>query len=594
MSSATTNYLGTNDVGQGSDWWELTNLSTNSAEVIDLAGYIFTDASGAPRVDLVQPGDPALMIRPGHSIVFVRIEGTTNYSQFTNWWGVLLDTDHVRFYGQHPGFNSKRGDGVRLYDPSGRLVDSVNFGRARTGITFTSDTNGEFGVYSSLGTCGAHWAATADDLGSPGFACGAVPLRFLAEPTNQTIRAGEKTVFWARAAGLPRPRYQWLHDGAPMEGKTSTSLVIPITLAEDAGKYEVEITNGVMSLRSSPAMLTVLITNTPPRVLSPLRDITTIAGMNPEFTVEASGYPVPSVQWLANGEPIPGETSLTLTIPNCTLDMSGTIFCVQLTNPFGSAEARAELTVIPRPNLQVTEAMCNALPGFNHEDWFELNNYGTSEVNLAGWKFWDQWDLDRAFEIREQVVMLPGESIVFVKRLTAAQFAAWWGADNLPPGLKIVTFDGFGFAENGAGLYLWPPGAQDVFRDVYGSWSWGINSLGVSLYLDTNECFFGCDSVLGERGAFQAVECPDIGSPGYVAAPALRLLSIRRDGLSITLQWRSVPGRRYRLLAKPNLAEMGWSELGTYNATNATVAATEELPGVSESRFYRVEEVEGG
>jgi hypothetical protein len=591
MSQPSETFQGTNEVSKGPDWWELTNFATNAANAIDLGGYTFSDGRSADRYPLVQ-GHPALTIQPGQSVVLVQGD-STNYSRFTNWWGAQLAPQvPVGFYGSKPGF-SKIGDGIRLYDPAGNLVDTVHFGQAQRGITFVCDTNGEFGVTSALGVCGAGWAATADDLGSPGVGCGPLPLRFLEQPTNQSVAAGAPAVFSARSAGLPRPKYTWLFDGQPL-AETSRTLVIPSTGPENDGVYEVEISNYFGVLRSSPARLTVDTNPSPPVILVAPFNQTFLAEMNARFSIVASGYPPLAYQWFSNGVPMLGEVNSTLCISYCETPISGTVFCVQAGNALGSTNACATLTVIPRPNLELTEVMATHLPGFGHESWFEMTNSDTNEVNLLGWRFADNYQLDTAFQINQRLIIKPGESVVFVKSMSRPRFAAWWGADNLPSGLQIFTFDGFGLSR-GEAIYFWPPGALDQFLDLYKTWSCEefppeMLPEGVSLWLNPTNRPFGWPSEIGVLGAFQGVETPDIGSPGYVAAPALQLLSIQRTPSEVNLKWRSIPGSRYQLQFNDSLLAGSWLRAGSYVATSATVFAR-DLGPTGQSRLYRVEKL---
>jgi len=97
--------------------------------------------------------DPHLWVSNGESVILVRTNSKTlrTEAEFRERWGAcLLPTLQVRLYGT-PGFSSGGGDAVRLYDPDGRLVDRVDFGRARIGVSFVYDTNSwVFGAYSTL------------------------------------------------------------------------------------------------------------------------------------------------------------------------------------------------------------------------------------------------------------------------------------------------------------------------------------------------------------------------------------------------------------------------------------------------------------
>src|SRR5438270_402485 len=61
-----------------SDFWELTNFGTN---IVDLTFYKFSDNKETLH-PLVASGMPALLIRAGESVVFVRNNITQNEAQF--------------------------------------------------------------------------------------------------------------------------------------------------------------------------------------------------------------------------------------------------------------------------------------------------------------------------------------------------------------------------------------------------------------------------------------------------------------------------------------------------------------------------------
>src|SRR5262245_48736148 len=182
MSDAATNQ-GPVRLETGSEVWELTNFGNTA---IDLRDYTFADSLETPRVLLVRPGEEPLVIGPMESVIFVRSKETTNVAQFRDWWGSCLNTAvEVRMVPRTPGFDQV-SDGLRVWDPALNLVDRVDFGVARRGVSFVSDPiTGEFGALSEVGMCGSCRGATADDVGSPGVTCGPIPLRIVLQPASQ-------------------------------------------------------------------------------------------------------------------------------------------------------------------------------------------------------------------------------------------------------------------------------------------------------------------------------------------------------------------------------------------------------------------------
>ena len=218
MSSGAT-LFGTTPIVKGPDFWELTNFGTNT---VDLTHYQVSDSTRAPAIFL-EPADPALLIGPGTSVIFVRTTARTPGTEagFRARWGSCLSNNVKVRLCAIPSLNSTR-DGVRLYDPTGQLVDRVDFGAARSGVTFGYDTNTwEFGAFSVQGQCGVCQAEMANEIGSPGVACGPVPLSILRQPQDLNVCAGTEAVLSIRVGGLPRPNYQWWFDGVPISRAVS-------------------------------------------------------------------------------------------------------------------------------------------------------------------------------------------------------------------------------------------------------------------------------------------------------------------------------------------------------------------------------------
>jgi len=225
-----------------------------------------------------------------------------------------------------------------------------------------------------------------------------------------------------------------------------------------------------------------------------------------------------------------------------------------------------------------------------HADWFELTNRGTNAVNLLGYRFADRFTLDILEDARvvsPSVIVRPGESAIFVERMNADEFRQWWGAERLPPELPIITYIGLGFSQElGDELYLWSPGAEDPF-DYIASISFASATPGVSL--DFTENTHGKDSVPGKRGAFVAIECGDIGSPGYVTNPPPRFVRISHDESTATIKWSAIAGRTYQLKYKEYL-DAEWQDLVRRTAQDWVETHSDPTEGWPSQRFYFIEE----
>jgi Immunoglobulin I-set domain/Immunoglobulin domain len=175
-----------------------------------------------------------------------------------------------------------------------------------------------------------------------------------AQPTNRTVAAGSCVVFAVQAGGSPPYGYRWkkgtvaLGDGPNVTGAASASLSLCNVQTGDAGTYSCVVTNGVGSVTSTAATLTV---NNPPLITSQPTNRTIAVGGSASFTVVATGTGPLAYQWkkgtatVANGAGISGASTPTLTITGAQLAQAGD-YTVIITNSVGSATSSPAVLVV--------------------------------------------------------------------------------------------------------------------------------------------------------------------------------------------------------------------------------------------------------
>ena len=584
----------------GTEYWELTNFG---AEDVSLHGYGFRDND--PTHSVVRSAFDNLIIRAGESVVFFRTGPTSpsisNPAEFRSWWGDsnLSPNLQIRTWPTF-GFSGWDGDEVRLYDTSGMLVDRVQFGRARPGRSFAYEPDsGIFGVLSADGVDEAIRADRTGDSGSPGWTTGPVPVRVLQGPTVQWVDLGSALTLQVLVAGLPHPDIQWFFQDQPVPGGSGNSLTLLNASPADAGTYAVRLTNTISALTTN--VFTVMVNTNPfaPIIVQAPRDADVFSGQTARFSVLTRGLPPPNYHWSANGVDLPGANGPAIEVREVTQALSGTQYAVRVWNALGSTSASARLSVVERPDLRFTEVM--AIPtdaeGNRHFDWFEVTNFGTNKVDLAGWRFSDEPAFGGAFTITNRLEVKPMESVIFAERLDLRLFSLWWGTANLPDDLQVTVYSGIGLKSFGDTLYLWNPAAEDPYDHV-ATTRWAGATQGVSFECE-HICVsgLGCEdvatleSVLGARGAFRAATATDIGSPGYVDEPPLRILSVQAASGTLTVQCRVSAGRSYRLLHAGDVTAGHWTPLTARTATNNVLILDHAIQTTESTRFYRVEEI---
>ena len=610
----------------GPDWWELKNYGSND---INLTGYSWNDGSHAVQTAQKSFDASNVVIHAGETIVITESNAIVKTAaDFMAWWGPSQFTAGIQIIVADPSAPglSKSGEAVRLWLPGATatpatdpydtadLVDRVDLGaEPATGIpTFNYDTNnGTFDWFSTNGVRDAFTAATSTDVGSPGIAPATAPMMITQQPnpSNYTVPTNIPVTYTVTGFGLPKPRFQWLFNGLPVDTNalgavinssisnnvSFSTLIIPAAIPADAGTFSAIATNGVQTIQCSNAVLNITTTPLAPTITAFYpANLTAYPGQSVTFTVESFGSPSPHFQWLYNSNNITGQTSAQYQLAINDTDQSGT-YSVILTNSAGSTNISAFLTVIPKPDLRITEIMSSEnVSSTNHGDWWELSNFGPTPVNLFGYRFDDDsFSLAAAYIITNNVTIAPGESIVLCEDETPDQFRTWWGATNLPANLQIIDYHAAGLSFSGTAgdaLTLWNAAAMTE-GDYLSSVSIAAETNGVSFCYDpVAQDFSGTNpdglSVLGVNGAFAAGISGDIGSPGAVVnLPNAFALTKISNGFN--LSWTAQPNWNYTIYCKTNLADAGWATLATVLSGNTNVMNYLDTT-TDAHRFYRV------
>ena len=593
------------------DWFELTHYGTTP---IDLRGWRFNDSNGGLTNGAVTLG--ALTLSPGESVVFVQ---DIDAAAFRSWWGAALSPSLqiISYTAASIGLSST-GDGIRLWDAAAASgaspAVSVDFAATGTNFSsFTSDTKtGLLTARTTVEVQGAFLATDNSDSGSPGIAGPSIPLTITTPPTQKTVNPGDAAIFTVEVAGLPRPRYQWRFNGTPIPGETGASLTVLNAQTQVSGLYSVQLDNGLATLTSADARLQIAAAPSAPRWVQTPTELTVLTGGVATFSATASGVPEPTYQWSVNGIPLSGATTASLTVNPVTPVQAGQ-YSVTASNASGTISHSVSLTVLSRPDIRITEvssARTTLDPafidrvGFAPEDWWEITSFSPVPFSLSGWRFDDNSaSLGSALTIADtNLVILPGESIVFVERLTPDQFRTWWGTNNLPTGLKIVTYtgSGIGLSSGGDGLRLWNATAT-ANADTIDAVDFPAGDPGISFNFNPDTREFGKLSVLDINGVFQAPATlegvKEWGSPGRIRAGTIvtpvkpPLLTITQTEAALKVVLSAESGRTYRLQRR-NEAGSAWVNEGEPQATTVAGPITFSLfldPNSASVGLFRVE-----
>jgi len=165
---------------------------------------------------------------------------------------------------------------------------------------------------------------------------------------SQTNIAGTTATFTVSATGTVPLICQWRFNGATIVGATSSALTLSNVQPNNAGNYNVVITNNAGATTSTVATLTVLV---PPSITSQPQSQTNVAGATASFSVGATGTAPLICQWQLNGGTIAGATGTTLTLNNVQPSDAGNYNVVVANSAGATTSAVATLTVLVPPSI---------------------------------------------------------------------------------------------------------------------------------------------------------------------------------------------------------------------------------------------------
>uniref|UniRef100_A0A7N5KTI0 Hemicentin 2 n=1 Tax=Ailuropoda melanoleuca TaxID=9646 RepID=A0A7N5KTI0_AILME len=173
---------------------------------------------------------------------------------------------------------------------------------------------------------------------------------YLVEPVGSSVQLD------CVVHGAPAPDIRWIKDGLPLRGSRlryrlqNGSLTIRRTEIDDAGQYQCLAENEMGAVEK----VVLLVLQSAPVFWVEPQDVTVRSGEDVALQCQASGEPVPTVEWLRAGEPLRASRRLR-TLPDGSLWLqqveagdAGTYECVAQ-NLLGSATARAVLAVRGEP-----------------------------------------------------------------------------------------------------------------------------------------------------------------------------------------------------------------------------------------------------
>lgn len=160
------------------------------------------------------------------------------------------------------------------------------------------------------------------------------PPFITAPPVSRASYSGRRVVFRAAASGALPLSYQWQFNGNDIPGATSQVLVI--TSATNAGSYSVVVTNGLGSVASSAAVLS-LADSAPFITVQPVGQPAYL-GVQELLQVSADGSGPLFYQWRLNGTNIAGATGSSFLLNHLQVSDAGS-YSVVVSNALGAVSS---------------------------------------------------------------------------------------------------------------------------------------------------------------------------------------------------------------------------------------------------------------
>jgi hypothetical protein len=264
----------------------------------------------------------------------------------TNATGTAGQTFAYRIVVTNPGVNPGQAYYNAYPLPAG-LTINTNIG----GNGYITGTPTKGGVYYPVtlvaGNANYVGVVTLDVMITISGSGGTSPPQVTVSPLSQTAIAGTNVAFTATATGTAPLTYLWKFGGTALVGATTSVLQLANVQTNSAGTYTVTVTNTAGST-SAAGSLTV---DVPPAITAQPKSLTVTNGDLAQFSITATGLPLPTYQWKFNGTNLVGQTSSALVIPNAQSANSGS-YAVDVINRAGTVTSQpAQLTVdVPASN----------------------------------------------------------------------------------------------------------------------------------------------------------------------------------------------------------------------------------------------------
>ncbi len=454
-----------------------------------------------------------------------------------------------------------------------------------------------------------------------------LPPKITNQPVNVATNVGATVFFTVGTSGSQPLSYQWLLNGTNLNLANPTNVLeLDNVSTNDAGTYQVIVTNAVGSVTSSNAVLTV--DGSPTITVQPTNE-SVIIGSNATFNVVASGANPLTFQWYfyqtnSSIVALPDGTNVSYALSNAQTNNAGNYFLI-VSNTFNSVTSSVvTLTVLTPPQILTQPA--NVVTATNKAVNFSVVASGAVPMRATWWRSGNGTNLASIVISNNPTTTVSfGGGNVQGAALTnqpgllfglnlMANYSALTNASSNTFYLVITNTLGSATSSVATLTVMLPPKitnqpvnvATNVGATVFFtvgtsgsqplSYQWLLNGTNLNLANPTN--VLELDNIsTNDAGTYQVVVTNAVGSVtssvaslyllvnGSLTPPQLWLLShdpLNGDSLMVALQ----AGRNYRLQTSSDLSQ--WTDVTNFLSESSLIIFTiTELTNLP-SGFYRM------
>ena len=349
-------YRPPDNIEGAAEFIELHNLATTNVNLFDPARptNCWRLSEG---IDFTFP--PGTTVAANDYLVIVAFDPVANPTALASFRTHYAIAPSVPILGPYAGKLDNGGDTIALSKPDLPdgdfvpfvLVERVSY-RATAPWPEGAAGGGDLSLQrrdaTAFGNNPVNWIAATPTPGRENVDSGIVPPVLLQSPASTNVLVNSDLFLQAAAAGIGPFTWQWRFNGAALPGATNALLALNFVRLEDAGSYDVYVSNPGGPAFSAPARVSVV---EPAEILSaPPSQMTANGGAGVTFNIVANGTPPLHYQWQFNGSNIAGATTPTLVLPNLAVDRSG-IYSMVVSNDYGVAVSDVTLIVLVRPGI---------------------------------------------------------------------------------------------------------------------------------------------------------------------------------------------------------------------------------------------------